>query len=393
MTAVALALAAVLAWRVVVAGLDALSVRPVAQEPNAGGASAESAGPDASRLRLARNPADATAVLALALDLERQGRRDEATEATRAALRLAPADPRVLISAAGFFLRSGDEVQALASFRRAADVAPGDPNDIVVQALVAGLDTGRHREFFAGVARANPAWWPGFFRRACMQVANAGTVAALLSARAEVAVAAPDEWHCVIGRLQREGQWARAHQLWLNSLPLEHRQRIGHVFNGGFELPLSNAGFDWIVPPQDGVVVAAEPTDGMTARRALSVTFVGKGFGEPPVHQYLLLARGRHRLEGRVRAELDSWLGLRWGIYCRDAPGRAPRQLATSDRVVGSTQWKAFGAEFVVPGDCPVQLLRLELADPGAGASVPAPSAVRIKGRAWFDDLRIRVLD
>jgi len=393
-TALAVAVAAVLAWRAVATGLDALSARSVARAQAAAGALSGPVGQEtASRQHLARNPADANALLALALALERQGRRDDASAAIRATLGLAPADPQVLIRIAGYFLRSGDEAQALATFKRAADAAPGDPNDVVARALLAGLDTGRHREFFDGIARANPVWWPGFFRLACAQAADAGTVAAVLAVRAQASVASSEEWRCVIERLQREGQWARAHQLWLNSLPLDQRQRIGYVFNGGFEWPISGIGFDWIVPAQDGVVVSTERSDGTTGQRALSVAFADKRFGEPPIHQHLLLVPGRHRLEGRSRTELESRLGLQWGVYCEDGRGRAPRQLARSERLAGSAEWKAFRVDFLVPGDCPVQRLRLELANPGTGAITPAPSAARIKGTVWFDDLRILVLD
>lgn len=392
-TALAVAVAGVLAWRVVATGLDARAARDREPVRSAAGGPSAVAGADASRQRLERNPADATALLALALELERQGRRDEAAAAMRATLDLAPAEPRALIQVAGFFLRSGDEAQALGIFRRAADVAPGDPGEIVVRALLAALDTGRHGAFFGNVARADPAWWPGFFRHACAEAASAGAVAAMLAARAEASVATSAEWRCIIERLQREGQWARAHQLWLNSLPADQRQRIGHVFNGGFELPLSGTGFDWIVPAQEGVVVSTERSEGATGQRALSVVFADRRFGEPPIHQHLLLVPGRHQLEGRSRSDLDTWLGLQWGVYCEDGPRRALRQLARSSRLVGSSEWKAFSVEFVVPGDCPVQRLRLELANPGAGGTAAAPSAVKIKGRVWFDDLRIRFLD
>ena len=89
------------------------------------------------------------------------------------------------------------------------------------------------------------------------------------SRRASAAeVATPDERRCLIERLQRDGQWPDAYLVWLNGLPLEQRQRVGYVFNGGFELPLSNAGFDWRIPAQDGAVVSAEPGDGVTGKRA-----------------------------------------------------------------------------------------------------------------------------
>lgn len=392
--ALAAAVAILLGWRVVVVGLAAHSARSVATGAPPAPAPRRADGSEAgSRERLARNPADAAAMLALALELERQGRRDDADAAMRATLRLAPADSPTLVQVAGYFLRIGDEAQALATLARAADVARGGLSDTVSRTLVTALDTGRHRAFFEGIARADPPWWPEFFRRACEGAANAGAVAGLLTARAEAALAAADEWSCLIGRLQREGQWARAHQLWLNSLPLDRRQRVGYVFNGGFESPPFNGGFDWIVPPQDGVAVSAQPTAGMGGRYALNVSFANRRYGGAPIHQYLMLSPGRHRLEGRGRAELDAWLGLQWGVYCHDGAGREARQLGRSERFAGSAAWRAFRVDFAVPGDCPVQVLRLELANPRRDATAPGAVAVRLNGDAWFDDLRIRILD
>jgi tetratricopeptide (TPR) repeat protein len=392
--ALATAVAVVLGWRVLVAGIDALSTQSAAPGARGSRPPRGTAEPDAAaRQRLARNPADAAAMLSLALELERQDRREEADAAMRAVLRLAPTDSQTLVQVAGYFLRIGEEPQALATLRRAADVAHGGLNDTVSRVFLAALDTGRHRGFFDGVARDNPPWWPEFFRRACEAAASAGAVAGVLTARGDAGVASADEWRCLIGRLQREGQWVRAHQLWLNSLPLDQRQQVGYVFNGGFELPMSNTGFDWTVPIQDGVTVSTGPGDGTTGRYALNVTFVNKRYGEPPIRQYLMLSSGRHRLEGRVRSDLDSWLGLQWGIYCHDRSGREPRQLARTERFAVAADWSGFGAEFVVPKDCPVQLLRLELANPKRDGAAPGAVAVRLKGTAWFDDLRIRILD
>jgi len=173
----------------------------------------------------------------------------------------------------------------------------------------------------------------------------------------------------------------------------ERQQRIGYIFDGGFEYPLASRGFGWLAPVQVGVAVSTEAKDGMTGKRALQVAFANKRFSEPPVYQYLMLVPGRYRFDARARTDLESWLGLQWGVYCQDAPGRAPRQLFHTDRLVGLVDWHILHAEFVVPKDCPAQLLRLELANPRSDASSPGTVAVRLNGRLWFDDMKVRVLD
>jgi hypothetical protein len=345
------------------------------------------------RQRLARNPADATAILLLAIELERQGRREEAGAAMRTAVRLAPADPQSLLLVAGYFLRTGEEAQALATLRRAVDSSQAAVGERVWPVFSAALAAGRHREYLDNLARENPSWWPVFFHYACTHGASAGAAQAVHAVRVAAGVATHDERRCLIERLQRDGLWTGAYLVWLNGLPLEQRQRVGYVFNGGFELPLSNSGFDWKIPLQEGVVVSAEPGDGITGALALSLTFGNQRYVGPPVYQYLLLAPGRYRLEGRARADLNAWLGLQWGLYCRNGAGRETRQLAHSRPFAGPTRWGEFAEEFAVPANCPAQMLRLELANPKQGAQAPGTVAIRLKGKVWFDDVRVRIVD
>jgi hypothetical protein len=309
------------------------------------------------------------------------------------ALLLAPGDLRTLLPAAEYFLRAGKDRDALSELRRAADSSPGEVPGAVWDVLAAALESGRHQEFFAGIAREDPVWWAPFFRRACERGANLAAVQAVFATREREGLAMPGERECIVARLQRYGQWVDAYQFWLNGLPPEQRQRVGYVYDGGFEFPLENHGFGWLAPAQDGVVVSAEAKEGMAGKRALRVIFANKRFGGPPVYQYLVLYPGRYRFDARVRSDLDSWLGLQWGVYCQDAPGRAPRQLFHTERVVGVVGWHSLHADFVVPKDCPGQILRLELANPRSEANAPGTVAVRLNGSLWFDDLRLRFLD
>jgi hypothetical protein len=333
------------------------------------------------------------AMAMLARELEGQGKPGDARAAMDGAVRLAPANRDVLLEAAAQALRAGDEPQALAILRSVVDLYPG-AHAIVWPVYVAGLDSGRHDAFFAAAASENPGWWREFFGTACEKAANVAAVERVFAVRAVAGTAGDDERRCLIARLQRENRWTNAYQAWLNSLPPAQRQRIGYVFNGDFELPLSNLGFDWTIPPQDGVIVETLPAAGATGRRALRVEFVNKRWGGPPVQQYLMLTPGRYRFEGRGRADrLDTWLGVQWGLYCVPRPGGEPRQLARSDRLRGTSEWEVFRQEFTVPADCAVQVLRLELANPRADAETPGNVAARLRGAVWYDDFRVRRLD
>lgn len=384
----------VLAWRVVGSGVSALQ---------GGGAAAIGVGPPAIpiagtadaawRTQIARNPADYVALVMLARELERQGNVEDARAAMGRALELAPADRRTLLEAGAFHLRAGDTGQALPPLRRAADLYP-DVRESLWPVFAVALDGGRSEDFFTAVGRADPEWWPEFFRYACQKSVNADALQRIYATRTSARVQASDERRCLIDRLQRDNRWGDAYQVWLNSLPLEQRQRVGYVFNGRFEWPLSDTGFDWTMPVQQGVDVRVVPIEAASTRRALKVEFANKLWEAPPVQQYLLLFPGRYGFAGRGRSDaLQTWLGIQWGLYCLPANGRGVRQLARSDRFMGSSGWVEMRGDFSVPGDCPVQVLRLELANPRRDADTPGDGVVRLRGSVWFEDLRVRKLD
>jgi hypothetical protein len=383
----------VLVWRVIASGAAALLARSGADVLGSS-APLETRAPDAQwRERLAVNPTDYPALVILALQLERQGKNAEAAGAMREAMRLAPADARTLLEAAGFHLRTGDEAAALTILRRTVELNPGAAGT-VWPLFASVLDSGRRDDFFAAAARDNAWWFPAFFLHACRTGANTDAVLRAFGMRAASEAITPDERKCMIERLERENRWAQAYQSWINSMPRQQRGRIGYVFNGDFEAPLSNVGFDWIAAPQDGVNVEAQSIQGANGRRALRVEFVRKRWARSPVAQYLMLAPGKYRLEGRGRADgLDTWVGVQWGLHCRQEDGKPVRQLAQSERFRGTSDWVSFHDDFAVGKDCPVQVLRLELANPRQDLSTPADVVTRLNGNVWFDDFRIRSLD
>lgn len=385
------AVALLLAWRAIVVGTDGASSVKGAAGFAPSDRSLIGDAPAAWRAQVARSPTDYVALAMLARTLERTGDAAGARAAMNEALKLAPADRQTLIEAAAFDLRAGDSPHAMALLRRVSDLYP-EAREAALPVLAAGLDAGGQDAFFAGVARDDPEWWPEFIAYACAKVRNTDALARLLTARAGAQAASVGERRCVIGRLQRDGRWDLAYQVWLDTLPLPQRQRVGYVYNGDFELPISNAGFDWTLPATEHVSVEAQPVAGAGGRAALRVEFLRARWTEPPVRQFLMLVPGRYSFEGRGRSEgLGTWLGVQWGLYCvGDGPAR---QLARSGAFLAASAWEAWREEFRVPADCPVQVLRLELANPRSDAKAPGAVTVRLDGVAWFDDFRIRSLD
>ena len=382
--------ALILVWRIIVTGANALTAGedPTASLP-AGDAQAAAA---FWRKRVAQDPTDYYALLLLGAQLEALGQRTEAADAFGHALRLAPSDRRVLLESAGFYLRSGDMKRGLAVLRRTVDLYPA-AGEQVWPIFMATLVSGAHQEFFLQAARDDPKWWEAFFQYACANTTDVRPLQAVFTARADAQQIQPQERACFLGRLQREGRWVEAYQMWLNSLPPEQKRFVGNVFNGGFEYPISGIGFDWIVPAQEGVRVDTHAMEGASGKRALRVQFVEKRFGGTPIFQYLMVPPGRYRFEGMGRPEgLETWLGLQWGLYCV-AGGKDGPQLARTERFLGSDDWRTWRQELVVPAGCPVQLVRLELANPNRESNTPGNVAARMRGAVVFDDIKVVALD
>lgn len=394
LAAIAIVVALVLAWRAIVAATEAWQEGGRAVVLGRAMTTDGSGSPEMRwRAQLARNPTDFVALLALARVLEEKGDVAGARVAIDEATRLAPADRPTLIEAAAFHMRAGEELRSLGVLRRVADLHP-DARATIWPVFTAALESGRRDDFFAGIARDDPEWWPSFFGHACQAAQGADALQRVFTVRAVEGKVRADERRCLIGRLQREGRWTNAYQAWLNSLPAAQRRRVGYVYNGDFEQPISNLGFDWTIQAQDGVVVDVRPAPGAGGRGALKVELLNKRWSGPPVQQALMLYPGRYRFEGRGRADrLDTWLGVQWGLYCLADGGATARQLARSGRFLGSSDWTEWGEDFAVPKDCPVQLLRLELANPRGDADTPGNVAARLSGTAWFDDFLIRGLD
>ena len=197
--------AVVLGWRVVVAGIDAQHRRDDVRIVEAIRQPAGKPGADVPLRRyLARNPADASALLALGLELELQGRRGEADLAVKEALLLAPGELRTLLPAAEYYLRAGRHAEALSELRRAADSAPAEVPGALWDVFSVALDTGQHQEFFRGFTRDNPAWWTLFFRRVCERGANVAAIQAVYAMRESTGLAMQEERECMVRRLQRE---------------------------------------------------------------------------------------------------------------------------------------------------------------------------------------------
>jgi hypothetical protein len=375
------AIAFLLAWRIITVNAVLYDEGGRPQLPGV------AAGEPAARAELSAalrgNPGEVAALLVLAADLEMAGDAAGAARAHEAALAIAPIDRDTLRLAAGFFLRQGRTQDAIAQLARLAEYhGQNDAVFPVLAKLLVARDPG-----WNALAERSPPWLGAFIVAGCRQGTDPALLAPLLQKRVAARRALAAEIDCVTEKLRESGQWEAAYQVWLNSLPRERLADVGHVYNGGFEQAASGIGFDWRTPPgqerQAGHAVEfASSSGGAVGKRALRVTYNGKRQAGPAIRQFMVLPPGRYELGGLARGEgLNSVRGVQWTVRCAGREARAAA-LGSSERFIGSSEWRPFGFAVIVPQDCPGQVLELEPVGFLEGTTYVA-------GSVWFDELRL----
>lgn len=405
--ALGVVIALVLLWRIVAVNLSAQFVQNAIDDP-------DSAAPSvASAVSWDAHNADA-------LVREAAGKMESdppaATALAQRALRANPATGPAYLVLAGIAAKAGDTGASIAYYKRAAELEPQNPttrleladlalSDRDIYAALDNIDAAlRSRPDLSAtlfpkmvaivaqpggdaavrklLARKIPDWWPAFFSYASTNAPSPLLALQLLDARRAYVPNPPlNERAPLIDRLAKAGEWNAALMVWLNGLTPEQRSAAGNVFNGSFEAPFSNTTFDWQWPQGNGADVAALSTFGTGGGKALRVAFQGQVSSPQLVRQTLLLQPGfQYDLRGRSRLEsLRTAFGVEWQVSCGVSGGEP---IATTDRLVGTSDWKEFNTTFSVPADCYPQQLALVLRG-------DAKLDLQATGLAWYDEIQL----
>lgn len=382
------AIALALLWRIIQVnvvmyedtGRPRVVSRELLQSPQAGSS-------DRAALQqvLRRNPGEVAALLMLARSLQAEGDEAGASRAFRVALGIAPLEIGTLSFAADHFLRRGDPAGIELLGRLAAHYP--ESREQVFAALVQVMASGRHRDALDALFRENQPWVGAFVADSCVRGVDLAVLMPALLRRSAAGQGAGAETACAIDRLKAAGRWPEAHQLWLNTLPAERLRDVGFVFNGSFEFAPTDRGFDWILQSRSereaGHAAQVFQVPGAAGKRALRIAYNGRRQNGVPVRQFLALAPGRYELTGMGRPDgIKAARGVHWTVRCMES-GKPQGVIASSERFLGSSEWRRFAMELLIAHACPGQVLQLEpVGDDGALAFV--------SGNAWFDDLRVR---
>ena len=326
------------------------------------------------------NPTDALVFLALADPWAKAGRQAAAVKLVEIADALGPLRPPALARSAQFWLEQEQPDRALARWSMLLRTRP-EASAQLFPLLAQLAENSATRPLLQPLLADPPDWWDRFFAYAAVKSNQPETAVFLYQKRNRYGtLPVMEEQRAYLDRLWKENRWLEAYLAWLNGLDERQTKVLGHVYNGGFEAPVTHLGFDWRMSSPRGAMVETIETYGARGEKALHVSFNGERVHFQHVLQYLFLDAGRYRLQGRGRPDgLKAERGLRWRVRCVGAT----TFLAESEPFVGSDDWRSFAVEFTIPDQgCPAQLLRLEL-DGRVELDFEA------QGSVWFDDLAI----
>lgn len=392
--AVMIPLAVVVAWRVVVVGMSdhlgadhpsqastwnaanpqALLARAQAQLKQAEPAAAAVT----TRALLRHEPLSGQGFVLLSEAARMQGDTATTQVLSRIALRRVPQAlaPRAWL--AGDQLAQGHYAEALKSIDQILRVWPSQ-NTRLFPALI---ELSANEEFADALALElirQPTWKNGFID-SLLRDAPIDVLAKIFSAlqrHGAMDVPTMGRW---IDRLVKVGAWGEAYARWVSPFSREGLDRVANVYNGGFETQPSGAGFDWRIGDSAGVFIERAAVAGSGGSSALTLQFLGRRVDSIPVNHWLLLSAGPYRLEFRASArDLRSDRGVQWVIACQGSGN----ELAATDRLDGSFDWRGQELEFTVPErDCQAQDLWLRNAGAAGGGKI-------IRGAINFDDFAI----
>ena len=333
-----------------------------------------------AREALRNNPLLPEALALLARVSEQEGDIDRATQLMSLATRVNLRDLRSQVWLLAQDLRGGRVNSAL---NRIDLLLRGEfPQAIgpIVPALAPILTREPYRSGYVKLLRTNPRWREVWFLDL---LRNADDLSGLTYLFAELQADEPGpterELQVLLTRLTDAGMFDEAHDIWLRSLPPDHREEADLLYNEEFRYPLTNLPFDWIIQPVSNAMVRVGTQNGP---RTINVDFFGGRVKFEHVSHLLNLAPGAYRFQGREHSQdLQNERGLRWRIAC---VGDDAETLGATDFVSGDTDWRTFAVDFIVPsGKCPYQKLVLEL---------PARAALEteVVGRISYADLDLR---
>lgn len=191
----------------------------------------------------------------------------------------------------------------------------------------------------------------------------------------------------LVEALIQESHLDEAEQTWSQALhattwPVDADANGSLVFNGGFEHPLLNGGFDWREIAVDGATYAFNRNVVHSGQRSLRVRFSGTAnLDFANLQQYVRVEPSQHyNFSAYLRTEgITTDSGMRFEIY--DSKRPAALTLLTPN-LVGTNPWTRVNTSFVTGADTNLLVIALR--------RIPSQKFDnKLRGTVWVDDVSL----
>jgi len=153
------------------------------------------------------------------------------------------------------------------------------------------------------------------------------------------------------------------------------------LFNGDFEYPIQNGGFDWKTGNAEGVEISIDKNVRKSGKSCLAARFSGKTNPAIYIAQQTVVVqpKQRYRLSGQIKTDkLTTHNGILLEVLGQGCTSLAAR----SDVVTGTTDWRPLELEFTTPAAC-------SFVKVGVKRERSEKFDNKISGGVWLDEFRM----
>jgi len=324
----------------------------------------------------------------LARAYEIYGATVEAEKAYLKAIALTPESPLYRWRLANFHFRYGDQQKSLMEFRKAVQLDPASYGEATVSLL---WKSGLREQEIEQVWPENPEN-PEIGLRLLSVLMEGGATADYLGKKWQRLIeggtppSISQSYPYLTYLVNTDPQEAQRQWTILtteNSLTDPEFHRGGNlVWNGNFELAITNSPLDWALRNRDGYKVRTVDGEGVDDTGAIRIDFDGtENLASVDVKQQLVVQPNlQYELSFFARCEdVNSDQGIYFHVQAGDS-------VWTSKPILGTTQWESNSIIFKIPEGIQIAVIRLARV-----RSRKIDSLVR--GKLWLDSIYLRRVD
>jgi tetratricopeptide (TPR) repeat protein len=334
------------------------------------------------RRSLERDPTRALTWLALSKAYAGCGDQKWAEYAIRRAASVDRANPKIIWEAGMFYLTEGDLQETARYFRHYLLLMPSEQENVYTM-----LHAAEAKPAFM-LARLLPPEYQFYSRyfKFLMTYKQSTALSEVWGGR-NLWKPANADYLTYCDFLIDTGRLREAQDVWTEFI--EHvypvsivRDSSNMIFNGGFEYPLQDGGFDWKTGNADGVQTLIDKETKKSGRSSLAARFSGKTNPGIYIAQQVVAVepKQRYRLLGQIRTDrLTTHNGILLEVLGQNCPSLAVR----SEVVTGTNDWRPLELEFTTPAAC--SLIKI-----GIKRERSEKFDNKISGDVWLDDFTMQ---